>query len=511
MSDWQQRQIENLRQQKLAQALMEGGAEPISAGQMAGGVYIPNYAGILGQALASGVGGYRSRQLADEAQQISAERQAAQDEWINSAPSNTSDYQARLSHALRGQQFMPDASKVMLQALSQRPRLRTINDGKTMSVIDDEGNTVYSAPMQLTPAGEAANMRHQTPSASTVYSNEQQNARQSRGFQNQDSRITQQRHPYAYQNASGENVVGSVDARGNIFAPDGTVIQFGSRPPPGQGPESAPAPAPAPAPEGRINRRQELVNGPSIEGLRRTLDSAQQQLDAAITRGDRKQADVSQMEVRRLSSEISRRELGQTPAPTPAPAAPAPAAPAPMQGAPGVPTVRPVKKETAEGKSMSPALGKSYVENNTAISQIDAAINALSMNKNAVGVKGYMPDAVLQRVDKEGVNARSRIADIGSLRIHDRSGAAVTLTELERLKPFIPSVTDDAATAETKLKNLREAYMQMQTEIQDFAQSQGWRSPDSAARRAGAQGTEESAAASLPGKSDVNYGALYGF
>jgi hypothetical protein len=62
--------------------------------------------------------------------------------------------------------------------------------------------------------------------------------------------------------------------------------------------------------------------------------------------------------------------------------------------------------------------------------------------------------------DPEGTKLRALIADIGSLKIHDRSGAAVTASEFPRLRPFIPTISDDAKTVETKLQNFRAVYEQ---------------------------------------------------
>ena len=90
------------------------------------------------------------------------------------------------------------------------------------------------------------------------------------------------------------------------------------------------------------------------------------------------------------------------------------------------------------------------------LGQLDKAIAELEANPNAVGLKGYTPDMVLNRSDPEGTAARAALADIGSLKLHERSGAAVTASETPRLKPFIPAITDDYNTALTKLKRMRD-------------------------------------------------------
>ena len=90
------------------------------------------------------------------------------------------------------------------------------------------------------------------------------------------------------------------------------------------------------------------------------------------------------------------------------------------------------------------------------LGQLDKAIAALKANPDAVGIKGLTPDLALNRVDPEGIDARAGLADIGSLKLHERSGAAVTASETPRLKPFIPSITDNYETALKKLERMRE-------------------------------------------------------
>jgi hypothetical protein len=92
------------------------------------------------------------------------------------------------------------------------------------------------------------------------------------------------------------------------------------------------------------------------------------------------------------------------------------------------------------------------------ITDLDRAIALLEGKggKEATGLKGYLPNPLLQRMYPEGTEVRAAIADIGSLILHDRSGAAVTAAEYPRQIPFIPSIADDKATALTKLKRMRQ-------------------------------------------------------
>jgi hypothetical protein len=118
--------------------------------------------------------------------------------------------------------------------------------------------------------------------------------------------------------------------------------------------------------------------------------------------------------------------------------------------------------------------------NNTAISKIDRAIAALEANPDAVGLKTYAGDTVTQRIDPKGVETRAMVADVGSQQLHDRSGAAVTISEAPRLTPFVPSVHDNAQTAIKKLRNLRKQYESNNEETQAFFSPEaGYMSPPS--------------------------------
>jgi hypothetical protein len=100
---------------------------------------------------------------------------------------------------------------------------------------------------------------------------------------------------------------------------------------------------------------------------------------------------------------------------------------------------------------------KAIVGASTAIKKIDDAIAALDSGaEEATGMKGYLPDMALNRLYPEGTEARAAVADIGSLVMHERSGAAVTASESPRLKPFIPLITDDKPTALKKLRRMRQ-------------------------------------------------------
>jgi len=114
-------------------------------------------------------------------------------------------------------------------------------------------------------------------------------------------------------------------------------------------------------------------------------------------------------------------------------------------------------------RPIPPSINTAIIENQKSGNQLDRAISLLSgqdlpgmvADKNATGLKGYLPTGLLNRIDPTGVSARAEIADIGSLKIHDRSGSAVTVSESPRLMPFIPLTTDDRETALKKLQRLK--------------------------------------------------------
>lgn len=102
----------------------------------------------------------------------------------------------------------------------------------------------------------------------------------------------------------------------------------------------------------------------------------------------------------------------------------------------------------------------------TGVNQIDRAWAEVDKNPDALGLKNYFPDFVMQRADPSGVNARAAITNLGSQIIHDRSGAAVTISETPRLLPFIPQKTDTPDAAKKKLTMLRK---EMETAGMSFA------------------------------------------
>lgn len=137
-------------------------------------------------------------------------------------------------------------------------------------------------------------------------------------------------------------------------------------------------------------------------------------------------------------------------------------------------------------KDLPTAASSAIMSNAQNINKVQQAIDLLdgknagelSGDPNATGWKGYLPQPVLNRIDPKGVDTRAMITDIGSLVLHDRSGAAVTASETPRLLPFIPLPTDDKETARKKLVRFKQIYEQEQQAYLDtYSKDQGYKTP----------------------------------
>jgi len=103
--------------------------------------------------------------------------------------------------------------------------------------------------------------------------------------------------------------------------------------------------------------------------------------------------------------------------------------------------------------------------NNVTLQKIDRAMVMAEKMPNAFGLKNYAGDPIMQRLDPTGVEARAMVADIAGQKIHDRSGAAVTVGEAQRLRPYVPNTTDTAEVVKKKLGLFKREYTAMQSEL----------------------------------------------
>ncbi len=119
----------------------------------------------------------------------------------------------------------------------------------------------------------------------------------------------------------------------------------------------------------------------------------------------------------------------------------------------------------AAAANMPAAVRNGFLENNALLDGIDAAIADVQESPDSFGLQNLMGDSINQRRDAAGVGPRAAVANIGSAKIHDRSGAAVTVKEMPRLAPFIPTATDRADAIVVKLQKMREALLAEQEGI----------------------------------------------
>lgn len=149
------------------------------------------------------------------------------------------------------------------------------------------------------------------------------------------------------------------------------------------------------------------------------------------------------------------------------------------------------KKDQVKLRNIPAAISTAITSNKQSLAALDAAIalhegkdvtrgdNTMIGDNAATGWKGLLPPIMLNRIDPKGTDARAQTADIGSLIIHDRSGAAVTASETPRLMPFIPNATDDNSTIIKKLKRLRsEAQLEDELLNNQYNKDSGYNVPD---------------------------------
>lgn len=142
--------------------------------------------------------------------------------------------------------------------------------------------------------------------------------------------------------------------------------------------------------------------------------------------------------------------------------------------------------EAAIGKALPVSAAKGFLDNHRNLQRATDALTLLGGgnigeavgDKNATGMKGWLPNAVLERFDPKGVDTRAAIADLGSMVVHDRSGAAVTAAEFPRLAPFIPTASDSPENAAKKLQNFKRVYAAINDDARDFYRASGYNVPD---------------------------------
>jgi hypothetical protein len=137
---------------------------------------------------------------------------------------------------------------------------------------------------------------------------------------------------------------------------------------------------------------------------------------------------------------------------------------------------KPMQGKINSNKPVPTPILKGFLENANAIRKVNSALIEVDLYPDAFGLQNLRGDTLSQRMDPKGVKARALIADIGSLKIHDRSGAAVTAAETPRLLPFIPSVNDNATTIKEKLGLFKKEYLAIQNDLSSmYSEDQGYK------------------------------------
>lgn len=163
----------------------------------------------------------------------------------------------------------------------------------------------------------------------------------------------------------------------------------------------------------------------------------------------------------------------------------------PRTEAAGQPVGSPADNRAPVEKPMPASAAKGLLENQNNLRNAETVaalikgrtVGDAKGDADATGFKGMLAgtelgDMALARLDPRGVTTRAAIANMGSLIIHDRSGAAVTAAEYPRLRPFIPKVTDNAETVTKKVNNFIREYRAIANEAIAFYRDSGYIVPD---------------------------------
>jgi hypothetical protein len=159
----------------------------------------------------------------------------------------------------------------------------------------------------------------------------------------------------------------------------------------------------------------------------------------------------------------------------------------PVLNADGTPAL-PAKKD----KALPASAAKGLLENQDTLRRAETAlalaegktVGGIQGDAEATGLKGYLPNGLLNRTDAGGVDTRAALADLSSMLVHDRSGAAVSASEFPRLRPFVPLATDDPETVRKKLAMFVNNYRAIVDDQVDFYKQSGYGVPNETLRKA---------------------------
>lgn len=127
---------------------------------------------------------------------------------------------------------------------------------------------------------------------------------------------------------------------------------------------------------------------------------------------------------------------------------------------------------------MVPVTASAGIQENLKVRKdIEAALNALQTRPQSVGFgTGMLGETFTNWNDPEGTATRAAIAAIGAKKIHDLSGAAVSMSEAPRFVPFVPTVTDPEDVSRAKLeKMLAETDSLLKEQLDYYSPTNGYR------------------------------------
>lgn len=128
-------------------------------------------------------------------------------------------------------------------------------------------------------------------------------------------------------------------------------------------------------------------------------------------------------------------------------------------------------KPTPAPKPLPASLRKAVADNEQTLRSIDEAVAAIEKNPDALhGWDTFTPEVVRKFTETpDKVTVRAPVADVGSLQIHNRTGANMNIKEEPRLAPFVPDIRDRPENALIKLRRLKERIQEENTALQGGA------------------------------------------
>ena len=118
---------------------------------------------------------------------------------------------------------------------------------------------------------------------------------------------------------------------------------------------------------------------------------------------------------------------------------------------------------TPESPRASAAVQKDYKDIEFGMNGIERAIGLIESNPTAFGLKNMLGPTIVDRLDPQGIQARSAVENIVATIRHSLYGAALTRPEIQRALTNLPDVKNDPNGA---IVRLRELQVMLQQEMQ---------------------------------------------